>query len=385
MQNGQIVKISNRWYVRFRESRNVQGTIERKRVSHCLGSITTRGKHPPADIKQMASDYMAKRGATKIRPEQIVTLVDFAERIWLPHVEQYEKPSTVRSHRNRWENHLRAHCDGIWLREMRCCDVQQILDAIARSGKLGKNSLKRMKAVLSAIFSHAKQQGYYDGANPAHDVKIPASREPKQTHAHSLETIRAMLSILPEPAATIVAVAGFAGLREGEIEGLEWEDYSGDELHIRRSVWEGHVTTPKTDASADVVPVIKPLALRLEMHRLRCGNPQTGPIFATSKGTYPSLSNVRTRQVLPALTEAGIQWHGWHAFRRGLATNLHELGVPDKIIQKVLRHRNVSVTQACYIQPRDPAIAAAMRTLEEKLDTIRTPEAEIASVAARVN
>jgi integrase len=83
--------------------------------------------------------------------------------------------------------------------------------------------------------------------------------------------------------------------------------------------------------------------------------------------------------------QAGIQWHGWHAFRRGLATNLHELGVPDKIIQKVLRHRNVSVTQACYIQPRDPAIAAAMRTLEEKLDTIRTPETEIANVAAHVN
>lgn len=94
------------------------------------------------------------------------------------------------------------------------------------------------------MFSYARQQGYYDGVNPAHDVKIPASREPKPTHAHSLQTIQTMLSILPEPAATIVAVAAYAGLREGEIEGLEWEDYSGAELHIRRSVWEGCVTTP---------------------------------------------------------------------------------------------------------------------------------------------
>jgi hypothetical protein len=27
------------------------------------------------------------------------------------------------------------------------------------------------------------------------------------------------------------------------------------------------------------------------------------------------------------------EWHGWHAFRRGLATNLHRLGVDDLTIQ----------------------------------------------------
>src|ERR1700687_2288918 len=25
----------------------------------------------------------------------------------------------------------------------------------------------------------------------------------------------------------------------------------------------------------------------------------------------------------------GLKWKGWHAYRRGLATNLHELDVPD--------------------------------------------------------
>ena len=81
------------------------------------------------------------------------------------------------------------------------------------------------------------------------------------------------------------------------------------------------------------------------------------------------------------------EWHGWHAFRRGLATNLHELGVPDKVIQKILRHSNVSVTQACYIKPRDPAIAAAMLKLEEQLvsqDTIRTVKKESSEAPADV-
>ena len=28
-------------------------------------------------------------------------------------------------------------------------------------------------------------------------------------------------------------------------------------------------------------------------------------------------------------------WHGWHAARRGLGTNLYRLGVPDKVIQTI--------------------------------------------------
>src|SRR5215469_11834531 len=38
------------------------------------------------------------------------------------------------------------------------------------------------------------------------------------------------------------------------------------------------------------------------------------------------------------------EWHGWHAARRGLGTNLYRLGVPEKTIQAILRHANVSTT-----------------------------------------
>ncbi len=67
---------------------------------------------------------------------------------------------------------------------------------------------------------------------------------------------------------------------------------------------------------------------------------------------------------IPALKGQGLQWHGWHAFRRGLATNLHRLGVPDEIIQRILRHSNVGVTQKCYIKTVDADVVAAMRSLE---------------------
>ncbi len=57
-------------------------------------------------------------------------------------------------------------------------------------------------------------------------------------------------------------------------------------------------------------------------------------------------------------------WHGWHAFRRGLSTTLHRVGVPDKDIQQILRHANIKVTQESYIKTTTSDALSAMRLLE---------------------
>ncbi len=78
-----------------------------------------------------------------------------------------------------------------------------------------------------------------------------------------------------------------------------------------------------------------------------------------------------TREVIkPALIQAGITWHGWHAFRRELATNLYRLGVPDTVIQAILRHCNVEVTREAYIDydAVDPQSFAAMAALQTSVN-----------------
>lgn len=78
-----------------------------------------------------------------------------------------------------------------------------------------------------------------------------------------------------------------------------------------------------------------------------------------------NLDNLAGRVLRPRLKKAGLSWHGWHAFRRGLATNLHRLGVPDKIIQAILRHADISTTMNLYVKTVPADTAAAMRLLEE--------------------
>jgi len=82
---------------------------------------------------------------------------------------------------------------------------------------------------------------------PARDTAIaPSAPEAQETYAYTLDEVQSILSLLSEPAATAFAVAAFMGLRHGEIQGLLWESYRDGEMHISRSIWNGHVTEPKT-------------------------------------------------------------------------------------------------------------------------------------------
>jgi integrase len=268
---------------------------------------------------------------------------------------------------------------------------------------ISRNTLKHIKSVVSGMFTLAKQQNYFDGINPAQGTATnPSAAEPEETYAYSLEEIQTILSLLPEPAATTFAVAAFMGLRHGEIQGLLWENYQGGEMFVSRSIWNGRISDPKTRKGRAPVPVIRQLADRLEIHRLRAGNPVAGPIFANSLGKPLSLGSVVNLHILPALhrcetcgkAERGHgadhpyrrdgripEWHGWHAARRGLGSNLYRLGVPDMVIQRILRHANVSTTATYYIKTAADDVRKAMTTLENSIaeanttqeDTIGTP------------
>jgi integrase len=157
-------------------------------------------------------------------------------------------------------------------------------------------------------------------------------------------------------------------LREGENRGCRWERYDGKQIQVAKSVWRGNVKNPKSRASKAPVPVIAPLAERLNAYRKQCGSPESGWMFPNSVGNPRCLDELARLVIRPAFEKAEIPWHGWHAFRRGLATNLHRLGVPDKVIQIILRHANLSVTQNSYIKVVQPEAVDAMNKLEHATD-----------------
>lgn len=182
-------------------------------------------------------------------------------------------------------------------------------------------------------------------------------------------------------------------------------------MHISRSICNGRVGAPKTRKGRAPVPVIRQLAERLEVHRLRsCAlchkpandhtgadheytKPESGAIFASGSGKALSLGSVVNRIILPALNRCAVcgeskgscdqttahkyerdanlpEWHGWHAARRGLGSNLYRLGVPDMVIQRILRHANVSTTATYYIKTAAADVRSAMAKLEDSIPAV---------------
>jgi len=366
-QEGYLFRKGNLWLLRYYDSEfAVDGSIRRVQKTKKLAVFGAECPNKTA-ARDLARDFLKSINLARRAPESAMTLIRFTEDRYLPFVKEHKRISTYHGYRNMWKRYLESHSE-VMLREFRTLDGERILESIAKDNELTSTTLAHIKALLSGIFRYAKRQGVINSENPMRDVVLPKGKPPGETHAYSLEEIMLMLAVLPEPAATIVAAAAFTGARKGEVRGFLWENYHGEHIYVSQSCWRGHVLEPKTPKSKAAVPVIAQLAQRLELHRSRSGNAANGLMFPSPEGKPFNMDALARDIIVPLATKGGVQWYGWHAFRRGLATNLHRLGIPDKTIQRILRQANVAVTQNCYIKTTDSDAAAAMRQFERSLE-----------------
>jgi integrase len=366
-QQGYLYRKGSLWLLRYYDSEFASdGSVRRVQKTKKLATTGPECPNKTA-ARDLAREFLESINLARNAPESAMTVIRFTEDRYLPFVEEHKRISTFHGYRNMWRRYLKPRCD-IMLREFRTVDGERILESIAKDHKLTSTTLAHIKAFLSGAFRYAKRQGVTDSENPMRDVVLPKGKVAGETHAYSLEEITQMLQVLPESASTIVAVAAFTGIRKGELRGLLWENYDGQQVLISQSFWRGHALEPKTRQSKAPVPVIAQLAQRLDLQRSLSGNPANGLMFPSPAGKPINLDALAADTIVPLVTKAGVRWQGWHAFRRGLATNLHRLGISDKTIQRILRHANVSVTQSCYIKTADSEVAEAMQQLERSLE-----------------
>jgi integrase len=375
-QKGQLYRDHGAWFVRYRERVPTEdGSIKLQWKSKRLGSVE---KHPTkSDVEPLRTTFMQKLNAGVAIPESSMTLSEFVETVYLPWAQIEKRASTHKGYREIWENHLLKRIGQIRLREFRTVHASKMLRAIAAECDLTKTTLQHIKAVLSGVFTYAKNEGAFDGSNPVQGAMIPGNvREPEETHAYNLVQILRILDVLPLLPKVVVATAAFAGLREGELLGLEWPDYTADQLAVNRSIWKGVVNQPKTRASRQPVPVIPKLAKILDEYRVSMHNPATGVMFHNGSGECLDMDELAQNVTRPIVEAIGLPY-GLHAFRRGIASNLYELGANDKIVQRILRHAKPHVTKERYIKAFDPAVLDAMQRLQATVEALDARPAKV--------
>ena len=367
-QQGQVFKRHGAWFVRYWEKvRQKDGTLKREQPTVRLCSATDYPKK--SEVLPLAAEYMARVNKLASSEHAGITIADFVDRVYFSAVTGDLADSTVKGYRDAWRCHLKSRIGNMKIRDFRTVDAAYLMRALGDEHgiNLAHATYVHAKVTLSAIFTHAKNVGAYEGANPVTGVKAPkGKRHGRKRLAYTLEEEVQHLKLFTDMPVVqaVIGTAAFAGLREGEIRGLCSEDDEGEILNIRRSVWRTKVKDTKThedDEDPGVVPIIRPLRLLLDSVK-----PKHGWLFPNTIGGTLDLHNLAERVVKPSFRKNGVVWKGWHAYRRGLATNLSELGIPDIVIRAILRHEDVRTTRR-YIKSVPRCVTEAMNQLEAQI------------------
>lgn len=350
MQRGHIFRKHGAWHLRYRSNG--------KQISTKLADYNDEYRTLKS-VRLLAERHL--RPLNQGGSADPLTIQQFMEQVFFPHIQLHKRPSTAHGYRKIYDRYVAPHVSGVRMFGFRARDAQNLMNRIAADHKISHSTLVHIKSFLSGIFTFARRLGNYDLANPVQGIEIPKGIENEPTHAYSNAEISKMLSVLDGLSHVAVTVAAYTGLSLGELTGLQWADIANNELQVRRTIWHGIEGEPKTKARKDSVPLLPIVRNALKKHRK--DNQHTRWIFEGPYVRPLDLATLGSKRIKKALAGSGVEWHGWHALRRGFATRLHEAGVQDKIIQSLMRHSSLSVTMKHYVKATPEANIEAMRKL----------------------
>jgi integrase len=372
IQKGHLFRKHGSWHVEYyQEVPGANGVPSWRKTSSAIGRLSDYPREQ--DVWDIFQGFMQAINDRYVRVAGMdPPFYVFVEEVYLKseHVRSLS-PSTTAEYRRMWKRDLKGGLKGETLGSVRPVKWNALFESIVRERSINKYTIQHVKAFASGIYTWARNHGHFDGANPVVGVKLPKARRKSETYAYDLPEELAIMNVLELKAKAAIAAASFAGLTRSEMQGLRWEDRRNGSLHIVRNVVYGIEKETKTESRSAPVPIIKHLGEILDTYWEECGRPAEGWVWPASRGKLPmDFNNLYRRHILEPMEKAKLTWYGWHAFRRGLASNLSDLGVPDPVIQQVLRHADVTTTEKFYRKVRRPAVTKAMKKLSKQLSVV---------------
>jgi integrase len=176
-------------------------------------------------------------------------------------------------------------------------------------------------------------------------------------------------------------------VRKGELISLQWGDIDFDArtLHVHRTVrrrldggWEVG-TTPKSDASARVIPLGAELVARLKQHRAaqRAAHLELGIPWSEASWIFERRDRIDgdrhqgsavCERWKSAVVRSGLKPIRLHDARHSGATLMINSGVPIKTVSQLLGHSDISFTLKIYIHPGQEDKESAIDVLDRMLD-----------------
>ena len=268
---------------------------------------------------------------------------------------------------NAWENyeyvsrvHLIPALGSLKLKAITPAHVQVLYRSKLNSGLSGR-TVKLIHTVLNKSLKYAVRHGLIP-RNSCESVTPPRVMKNEIKALSPQEAKRLLEAAKGERFEALYVLAITAGLREGELLGLRWQDVNLDAetLSVRQQLTRTRsglsFTSPKGDKSRSIrlashtVRVLKHHNIGQNEERLKAGSlwQDTRLVFTTKVGTPVDVGNLTYRSFRPLLERAGLPKIRVHDLRHTFATLLLSTAVLTRIDPKANNQRG-RTSPPCFL------------------------------------
>jgi integrase len=355
-QNGRIEQRGNTWYARFWLDEEGKDARTYKRVRIC--PVEGPGSLNASERKRRVKEIIAEFGANSEAHFRITeaanlgTIFKEQSEAWFQGVQKRRrrpiKPRTAET----WKGYLKylnSKIGEMPLAEINNSTMRNFISVMTNernkvgeprfSAKSIENYLAIVKMVVASVLNEKDEPVYPVKWN--HEVMDLPIVESQDTPTFTAAEIETILSKSSGQERLLYACLAATGLRIGEAFALRVEDVIDNVISVKRSAWEGTMTSPKTENGKREVDVHSSLAEALRDH---IGDRKDGLVFPSARGTPLRKSNLLRRSLHPILLEMGKKPCGFHAFRRFRVAHLRKQLVPEILLRVWVGHSTEGIT-----------------------------------------
>ncbi len=323
-------------------------------------------------------------GGLAFEPSQ-VTFGEWLERWLKDSVLPSVKESTAMNYERMARNHVKPALGALKLVDLRAAHVRGFYQG--KEATLAPKSMALLHTVVGGSLKDAVRLGLLPSSPIEHRVKAPRIEE-KEMRVLDRDEARALLDAARgDRLYAMYALALSKGLRHGELLGLRWSDvdFGAGELRVRRQLVRGR---PKREGGvglaftslkrgpARVVSFEEEIDAILRRHKAQSTEERLafGPGYVESEQVFTAEGGgvlapwKSTRRFNTLKKRAGLGPEtGMHTLRHTAATLALLEGVPARVVQEMLGHKNISETMDRYSHVLPTMQRSAAKRLEAAL------------------
>jgi integrase len=281
------------------------------------------------------------------------TFGDYAVHEWAQYVRDNWKASTQITQGSFVKVHIVPYFEKMLLPRIKPSHVVEFHTAM-ETKKLSKKTRRNLHPILTKMFTYAHDLELI----PSNPVKkgIAPKQEKIEKPALTEEQLFALFDAVPIRHKAFYMTLAFTGIRTGEALGVKWidVDFASHELNIRRAIYRGRDTTPKTSGSIRPRPMVDDLYKALLNHKAMSAYTQPDNYVFCSSSGRPMNPDTLREVLQTALKKLEIKFDqpradGMHLLRHTSGSLVYRHTADVKLAQEWLGHSSSRITMDTYV------------------------------------